>query len=193
MNRPQDIHITENPIFIHIPKTGGISIVYGLIGYFPLLNCFHKRVSRYDKSLRERQFVFSFVRNPYDRIVSSYHYLIQGLGNPADNEFGASLPKDFKTFVIDYMRHIDISSPDLQLHLLPMTFWLNEDIDFIGKFENLQEDYNYVCQQLNIPIHQLNKTNASDHKDYREYYDNETRQIIESIYYKDITQFNYTF
>lgn len=183
--------IEQGPIFIHIPKTGGTSISKNIQKHIPL-NQHHRQVSFYGEHI-SKKFVFTFVRNPYDRIVSVYHYLNQGLGNSRDNALGANLPKNFKSFVKNYLCNLDINKPVFRPHMLPMTFWLDGEVDFIGRFENLQKDYDTLCHQLNIPIQILPIHNKSQHNYYRKYYDDETKKIIEQIYHVDISRFNYTF
>ena len=66
-------------------------------------------------------------------------------------------------------------------------------MDFIGKFENLQEDFNTLCDKIGIPERQLPHQNKSEHGYYSEYYNNETREIVEEKYAKDIDYFKYSF
>ena len=66
-------------------------------------------------------------------------------------------------------------------------------VDFIGKFENLESDYDYICEKLNIKDHKLPHKNKSKRKNYREYYNDSTKQIIADWYKKDIDYFNYKF
>lgn len=174
---------TIKPIFIHIPKTAGVSIQRITMGHS---RCLHIKASKYSKSDRQNAFVFSFARNPYDRLVSSFFYLKEGGMHEKDKAYGESLPNTFKKFVN--------SDFDLTwMHFRPMMSWLDRKIDFIGRFENLQEDFNIVCDKIGIPQQQIPHNNKSNHKHYTEYYDDETRQIVAEKYAKDIEYFGYKF
>ena len=163
-------------------------------------------------------FVFSFVRNPFSRILSRYLHLtyffdqenkppMLTLGGWASRNFN-----DFFTFMeSDKSRHsakeiftftnfvkFAMTKDDghwmVQCNLLEKYSNIRvEDFNFIGKVENLQEDFNIVCDKIGIPKQQLPYTNKSKHKHYTEYYDEETKQIVAERYAKDIEYFGYEF
>lgn len=64
-------------------------------------------------------------------------------------------------------------------------------LDFIGRYETLQASVDEVCKNLQIPVRRLKKTNTSEHKGYREYYDEELKCWVESYYRDDLKHFNY--
>lgn len=122
----------------------------------------------------KKYFKFAFVRNPFDRIVSAFFY---------DTQFH-NLDMKFKDF--------------LYSDKIPAKYDMNqydfvEGCDFIGKFENLQSDFNFICDKLHIPRRNLEIDNNSDHKNYTEYYDEEMQEFVRRKYAKDIEYFAYEF
>jgi len=68
----------------------------------------------------------------------------------------------------------------------------NPRIDFVGRFENFENDWNKVCKQLGIKK-KLPHLNKSEHKNYRIYYNEELIEKVEELYKEDIEFFNYNF
>ena len=66
-------------------------------------------------------------------------------------------------------------------------------VDFVGKIENLQQDFDTICEKIGVDKKNLRHTTKSNHKNYRQYYDNETRDIVAELYSKDIKYFGYKF
>jgi hypothetical protein len=124
-------------------------------------------------------FKFSFSRNPWDRLVSAWKYSfvsgrIKRYGKVDFNEFVKSR--------LDAWLCVDMNTVDFC-----------EGCDFIGRFENLQQDFDIVCDKIGIARKQLPHINKTKHKHYTEYYDDETREIVAQKYAKDIEYFGYKF
>ncbi len=151
-------------------------------------------------------FRFTFVRNPWDRLVSEYRY------KQHKYSFKDFLFKHFPEKNIDDYRHHN----GIYRHVMPQYKFIYNDkgkclVNFVGKFENIDEDFaivsNMICQQrLSLP--HKNKTSAKginsifkrftkteknkiDH--YRSFYDSESKEFVEMFYQQDIELFDYTF
>lgn len=131
-------------------------------------------------------FKFSFVRNPWARIVSCYV-------NKSQNHFRYKecWGKDFDFFV-DFIERQDLRTADRHIRLQTELIPVNE-LDFIGRLENFAEDLKYVTSVIGIKDYVLEHRNKSSHKHYREYYTPRTRKIIARKYKKDIETFGYFF
>ncbi len=224
-------------IFIHIPKNAGQSIEHVFLNDLgltwenraPLLlrpnnnpelgppRLAHLQAGDYVKykyvpqEMFDTYFKFAFVRNPYSRLVSFYRYLKY-------NQY-----VDFPTFVKDYLRQ----------RVLDQDYWFvgpqyeylydpssgNCLVDFVGKFENLQRDFDEACQRMGMAQREVPHVNDSKLvesmpiasvrkkvKDllasvtkkqipkfthFAEYYDDESRRIVAEIYAKDFELFGY--
>ena len=66
-------------------------------------------------------------------------------------------------------------------------------VDFVGRFENFQEDLRKVGQRIELDLNSIPWTNRTKHKHYSEYYTNETRAVVAEIYQRDIEYFGYKF
>ena len=83
------------------------------------------------------------------------------------------------------------------VHFRPQhTFICDEEMrlqmDFVGRMENLEHDFRLVAERLGIDA-VLPKVNVGNHRDYRQYYDAETRPLVARVYRKDIALFDYDF
>jgi len=189
-------------LFIHVPKTGGVSVrkalePYSYIGvdgeHTPIKAAqFAPYVGKY--------FSFCFVRNPWDRFVSSYFYLNRGGANTRpDKKAYAMYIEPYKTFK-DVVMNIGDDKGNLFCwqHFAPQMNYIideHEDVvvDFIGRFENINEDFGVVCKKIGIPSVNLPLLNTSHHQPYWEYYDDESQEMIARKYNREISYFNYTF
>lgn len=198
-------------IFVHIPKTGGKSISKTLFGNF---GGGHVKVGAYIKIFGERTFnryyKFTFVRNPWDRLYSAYNYYIKGTNEYAKDERWRveylfykehlSHLRSFEQFVMEWLDEEKTSG--LCIHFIPqhhmVTTLENRDqirVDFIGRFENIEEDFRSLCMKLKRPTLQLQRINITNlAKDaFNTVYTKEMIDKVARVYAKDIELFNYSF
>ena len=197
--------IKDKFIFFHVPKTAGTSIhscfngnlrsLYSDLGVnYERLSGFLKVIDTHVSASEVKSklglsyneyFTFAFVRNPWDWRVSLYKYICKSKHHPCHK-----LYKEYKDFA-DYIKNTKYVNTRLQFEYISDN---NEVIiDYVGRFENLQEDFNIICDKIGIPQQQLPHKNPTKHKHYTEYYDDETRQIVAERYAKDIEYFGYEF
>jgi len=192
-------------VFIHIPKTAGQSLYINLGGWSRVQpQGFDKGLKKYrhhftmteylehgylDIGKFELYFKFGFVRNPWDRILSEYKYAQQIYSKFRIHNLRGFIKKNWG----NSRRHSTIKK-----HIRPQCeFVYDADgkcmVDFIGRFENLQQDFDIICDKIGIPHQELPHKNKSKHKHYTEYYDDETIEIVRKFYKNDIEVLGYKY
>jgi hypothetical protein len=152
-------------VFVHVPKTGGISITAALGGRATDVSL-HRPLHALDLNGRK---AFGFVRNPWDWRVSNYCYQRE---NPT--------PEGFREWLLrgtDYLGDDYRKRPVQPIQRRSQMYWLY-GCDRIGRFENIKADFADICRELGIaaePLPHLNKT-ARPH--YTEFYDAETLDFM---------------
>ncbi len=181
----------DNFYFIHINKTGGSSIKKTL----KLPFCHYtaqESINKFGIKEWERRFTFTAVRNPWDKVVSQYHYRIKINKSNLRNK-----PIKFNDWI--KLTFVDqdpfyLNNPKM---FMPQTDWISDDtgkilVDFIIRFENLNDDFDKVCKKIG-KSGKLKHIKSTKHKHYRDYYDENSKKIIETWFQKDIENFGYRF
>ena len=193
-------------IFIHIPKAGGISIIKSLYGN-RAGGIGHRTYKHfmfvYGEENFNNYFKFTFVRNPYDRLYSAYTFLKKGGMNEVDKRFNNEILSNYKTFeelVMKGLKDENILNLDLWTHFYPQYQFIYSPelelmVDFVGRFENLNEDYEKIREKIGTgePLKHLNKTKDKKENDYREVYTPDMAEKVAEVYKKDIELFGYSF
>lgn len=178
-------------VFIHINKTAGSSVGRALGLRFEHQTAQEKRAAL-GPARWDNRFAFTFVRNPWDRVVSLYHYRIK------TNTTGLrDQPIDFTTWVRLTFRDQDPAYYNSPKMLMPQWEWIadaegNSLVDFIGRFENLEYDFRVVCARIQrqATLPHLKKSNRGD---YRQYYDDASIEIVRDWFGVDVERFDYEF
>jgi hypothetical protein len=215
------LSIKHNFLFVHVAKTGGTSVRDALQPlrwrdpwYYAQGLC-HRlnelsgdrigtKFPRHAKVVAAQElldgkffkglFKFTFVRNPWDLQVSSFHHISRSWPHLVQGreEFG-----DFLRWRLDPERpfepHVETSN---QLQTDALTDLRGEVlVDFIGRFERLQDDFDQVCRTIGIPTPSLGhkRKSAKRKKDYRGYYTDETAALVAEFFARDIEILGYSF
>jgi len=205
-------------IFIHIPKTGGVSVeqtihkslggdnvitMHKLIHKPPRIDVdtcnglhLHSTLYDYKRYYGDRIndfYIFTFVRNPWRRMVSHWEFMITDGYNYNVSEKDKL---DFSKFVQIYGSGILIYAT--QGYKSYITEYQNLKPNFIGKLENINEDMLKVANDLQLDITEVIHANPTSidsklHQNWRDYYNPRTKDIVYNIFKEDIEKYNYEF
>lgn len=214
-------------IFIHLSRTAGTAIETAICGknwWMINPNTKHIRASRAKiiyKKYWDNYYKFSFVRNPWDRMISLYHIKYfngDKIRNPPINQFqktyfdsetyfdsveqkdgiffvntkniGASSGKGLNYFLQNY-----IPPPWEHNQKIDYCEILDEELDFVGKFENLEDDFQTVAENIGLEnkISYIECLEKIDKKNYFYYYDKTSIDKVGEMYSCSIKRFNYKY
>jgi hypothetical protein len=165
------------------------------------------RLMKHEVSRYRSYLCFGFVRNPWDRLVSCYMDKIRSTailedgkipprGDRAMYQRGRFKPHmTFEEFVHEVVRTPDKRS---NRHFRSQHTFLTDRkgqllTDFIGRFEQLGEDFRALMQRIGAPECTLPHVRATLGRDYRDYYTPELREMVRARYERDIDLFGYDF
>ena len=185
-------------IFVHIPKAAGTSVGEALFGKGNTTHQTWEWYYRYCPTRFQRYFKFTFVRNPFDRLVSAFCYLQHGGKSTTENDrrFQQRHLSKFDSFA-DFVKWGLREKPIQRWsHFAPQhRFIASSDgriqVDFVGRVERLDEDFAHVASRLGIDA-KLVHTNKSQRADFSGYYDEETEKIAREYYARDFELLGYS-
>ena len=155
-------------------------------------------VSKEEAGKCNNYFKFCFVRNPWDKLVSFYCDKLN-INNPSHRDFlkynGFKVGISFEELVYAIR---DIQDREAERHFKSQYTFVTDQrnnlvVDFVGRFENLEEDFNKICKIAGLPPIALPHRYKSVHDHYSTYYTDETRRVVAERYKKDIEMFGYDF
>lgn len=140
--------------------------------------------------------MFTFVRNPWDKIVSVYHYLKKRGNYRIRKQGNSGMDLDFKSFVKLYLSTGKSLGDKYDLtREQASTFLYRDEIIpaiYIGRFERLKRDWEILAKRIGI-VDRLPIINQTQHDHYTTYYDDECIEIIAKRYDKEIKILGYTY
>ena len=158
-------------------------------------------------------FKFTFVRNPFDKLVSIYHEFRKNRGKQYSglityekdllSEF--DMDNDVESFR-NFCRNLGESKWVYDLFFKPQFDFISIDgeniMDFIGRFEDLEGDWSQIREDIGFGHVDLQKSvvgeprgfiRGSIHQPYKQYYSGTEIKVVEKLYSKDLEYFNYKF
>jgi len=206
-------------IFIHIPKCGGVSIensIHKALGGDSIITrpklinkppridddtCkglkLHSKLYDYSKYYKENIddfYIFSFVRNPWRRMVSHWEYLIsEGYNKRISEKDKLTFSKFVQVFDNNVLSYSFKNGYD---HYLKDT--KGTKLNFVGKLENINEDLIKVGGDINLDIQEVLHTNITDeslklYTNWEDYYNPWTKDKVYQIFKNDIEMYGYEF
>tara|TARA_R110002167_G_scaffold62017_1_gene175208 strand:+ start:84 stop:650 length:567 start_codon:yes stop_codon:yes gene_type:complete len=175
-------------MFYHVPKTAGTSMHLIIKrhcvnnGRIPGVRVHASVKNTWDIYNGSKYFSFAFVRNPYERLYSLYKF------TKRRGRFNLTL-KQFINNLNDFPDQFGSSQYSL------LNYKGNIPLSFIGKYENIKKDFNFVAEKIGINEryinlsfkHKLNEGSTT----YREVFNNELKAIIDEKHHDDFINFNY--
>ncbi|MCP5087991.1 MAG: sulfotransferase family protein [Rhodobacteraceae bacterium] len=205
-------------IFVHIPKTGGTSLAVALeakamkddilIGDTPKAKKRHRRLKDVKTSGRlwkhsrltdvyglvdqaqiERYFVFTLVRNPWDRMVSYYHWLSQqSFDHPA---VALAQTLDFSAFLNHRATRVALARDAAGSYVRDQA--RTERCNLFLRLEHLAEDLPQLEAGIGVRLPTLTHENRSGRGDYHAYYSDADATLVGEVFAADIARFGHNF
>ncbi|MEM9350851.1 MAG: sulfotransferase family 2 domain-containing protein [Pseudomonadota bacterium] len=205
-------------LFIHIPKTGGTSLALALdekakpgdimAGDTPKAQRRRKRLKDLPARGRlwkhstladldgwlgpdelEALFVFTLVRNPWDRMVSYYHWLREQ--SFAHKAVELAKAHDFSGFLNHAHTRASIAASPFTSYVTDAAG--QERCQLYLRLEHLDEDLPALEAQLGIKLQVPHANQSERPRDWRAFYDEDDSKLVEELCARDIERFGYGF
>ena len=194
-------------VFVHIQKTGGVTVDELLWERVPDLRTIRPR---HEIAARGRQkldawdeyYKFAFVRNPWDRLVSWYSMVTAPPKIPKHGndlwQYVRDNSSTFEGFILNCTDEIEVRKGVYSSFTLNQLDYLTDEndnllVDFVGRVENFDEDLRKVFRRIGISLEAIPHKNRSNHRHYSTFYTPETEMIVRERFKRDIEYFGYEF
>jgi Sulfotransferase family len=208
------ISVEKNFIFVHVAKTGGqamknvlrpyaIKKAGGqwrrLLSHLPVREALDAQLGPHTSASWARRklpgdffdhaFKFGLVRNPYDLAVSRYSFVRLHEGHHRHDD---AQKQSFADFLQAQKRRARWRHKDQTAMLCDADGKLL--VDKVYRFEAMADAYQDIVERLQLAdAPPLTRKNASDRADYRGYYGDRERKLVEELWARDLDRFGYTF
>lgn len=183
-------------VYLNNPKVACSSIKKSMFGEQPDIHRLPDNSIVELSSEMKQYYKFTFVRNPYKRLVSCFEdKCIQHLDDPCWNGFyNLYRVQDFSQFIRRVYLIPDIMS---ESHVTGQYRLVYDKegrclVDFVGKIENIREEYEPIRQRFDfLPLSHSNRAASLTGKNWMDYYTPFTAWLVYRKYKKDFITFGY--
>ncbi len=203
----------KKPVFIHISKNAGTSIVKSARKAIVVAG--HRTAADWVSENGHDTSLFAIIRNPFDRVVSEYFYRKRRFDAGEKNAHLANLHNSFEEWVVATFHDGEFRTAeffeqtgvfynpknmigDTLIWFLPQIQWVGGLkggilVDTLLRYEYLDRDWECFSKQYQIHRCLRYHNRSRRNKGYKQYYSAETRKIIEDYFQEDLETFNYHF
>ena len=158
--------------------------IHGTLIYYKTSSVLNK-IMNMNEQKWNNYYIFSFIRNPYDRIVSGWNYV-----NKYNIPFDKFINIKYNANSYDYW-HVFMSQ---SRHIIDNNGKFR--IDYLGKFENMESDLKIILNKIGFKniLHKPFKKNSKKHDNYETYYNNNTIiEKVNNLLKEDLQNFDYDY
>jgi len=172
------------------------------------------------RALWDNYFKFAITRNPWDLVVSQYLWAIR---RDDEHSYTGALGRSLKRFWTNPLRVRknlkvlggNLARPLLWMDVVTFEFFVRHmlryyepndlfyfdpsgsvGLDFLIRYEDLQNDYTAVCERIGLPtsaLPSLKTKTRHARRHYSTYYDDQTRELVAQAYHRHVEHFGYRF
>jgi chondroitin 4-sulfotransferase 11 len=191
-------------VFVHIQKTGGITVDRLLNERIPDLRGIVARHGFASLGMDElddwdEYFKFAFVRNPWDRLVSWYS-MVTTMPKEGNElwQYVHDNSSTFEEFIYNCTDEVEIKEGVHYSFAYNQLDYVTDDhgnllVDFIGRVENFDKDIQEVFRRIGFELEEVPHKNRSGHQHYSTFYTPDTELIVRERFKRDIEYFGYEF
>ena len=146
--------------------------------------------SQLDDEVWDSYFKFAFVRNPWDRTVSTYLHrrkvasgVVRAIWPESRLLFNAALIAKY-----DLLGYSSVQQKKYVTNKKGSII-----VDFIGRFENLEEDFGCICDRIGLKSTLGSKYDKTSKVSYKKWYNKIGKKVVQKVNKKDIKKFGYKF
>jgi hypothetical protein len=179
-------------LFVHLQKTGGMSVrvllrrVVGMTKFGPRHASLRRARRRLGSAFAD-YYSFSFVRNPWDRLVSLYEYRRKKGRTRRRKGRLRGIPGEIS--FDEFAQRWRGPSQAAALCDASGTLLVCE----VYRFERFAEECNRLLAHIGLPPAEIPHRNFTRHGHYSTYYDSALRGVVGEQYARDIAVFGYKF